>query len=62
MCSVAALRSELCECRKRAKRLELELAAAQQELEEIGVQEQSLKSEENEFWRRYDALWLDLYV
>lgn len=40
----------------------MELAAARQELEEIGVQEESLKAEENEFWRRYDALWLDLYV
>lgn len=42
--------------------MELELAAAQQELGEVAKQEESLKSEENEFWRRYDALWLDLYV
>lgn len=49
-------------CRERTKRLELELAAAQQELAEVAVQEDALKSEEDEFWRRYDALWLDLHV
>ena len=42
--------------------MEQELAAAQQELEEVAVQERALKSEEDEFWRRYDALWIDLYV
>lgn len=26
------------------------------------MQEEALKNEENDFWRRYDALWLDLYV
>ena len=49
-------------CRERADRLEAELAEAQQELAEVAVQEEAMRAEEDDYWRRYDALCLDLHV
>lgn len=49
-------------CRERADRLEAELAQAQQELADVAVQEEAMRVEEDDYWRRYDALCLDLHV
>lgn len=49
-------------CRERANRLEAELAQAQLELAEVAVQEEAMRAEEDDYWRRYDALCLDLHV
>eukprot|EP00892_Ulva_mutabilis_P009663 jgi/Ulvmu1/7069/UM033_0130.1 len=56
----AAEREEQVE-RERADRLEAELAQAQQELAEVAVQEEAMRAEEDDYWRRYDALCLDLH-
>jgi hypothetical protein len=48
--------------RERSKRLEAELAQAEAELREVAQQEEALRREEDNYWRRYDALWLDLQV
>jgi hypothetical protein len=49
-------------CRERALQIEAELQQVEQALAEVAVEEKTLAQEEEDCWKRYNALWLDLKV
>lgn len=48
--------------RERALQLEAELRKVEQALAEVADEEKLLAQEEEDCWKRYNALWLDLKV